>query len=108
MECKKLKKEISGLTKDIYNVLVKDEYSRGSDRILYIKLLSERDCENMPISEAMMSDSLPSFESVGRLRRKLQQAYPELLPKEEILNGRELNENYFRSLARCKSINIYG
>ena len=74
-------KTIEGKVKSI---LQKNEDARNDDMVLYLVLcnLYLKDAGTMPLAEIMTRHKelgLPSFESVGRTRRKLQEKCPELL-----------------------------
>ncbi len=65
-------------------ILQKNEDARNDDMMLYLALcnLYLEDAGNMPLAQIMTKHKelgLPSFESVGRTRRKLQERHPELL-----------------------------
>lgn len=65
-------------------VLQKDEGARNDDMLLYLKVCNGclKDTGAMPFAEVMAQYKylgLPSFESVGRTRRKLQAQHPELM-----------------------------
>ena len=74
-------KTIEGKVKDI---LEKDEEARNDDMLLYLKVCNTclKDTGAMPFAEVMLQYrylGLPSIESVGRTRRKLQAEFPELM-----------------------------
>ena len=63
-------------------ILKKDEEARNDDMVLYLKVCNSyfKDAGAMPFAEVMSQYrylGLPSFESVGRTRRKLQAEHPE-------------------------------
>ena len=64
-------------------ILKKNEETRGDDMLLYLKVCNAylKDAGAMPLAEVMTQYKylgLPSFESVCRIRRKLQAKHPEL------------------------------
>ena len=69
-------------------VLQKNEDARNDDMVLYLALcnLYLADAGNMPLAQILTNHKelgLPSFESVGRTRRKLQEKYPNCLAAQE-------------------------
>ena len=81
--------------------------TRDSDNILYIKVLEymKPSIIHRPFAEVMgtLNDhKLPSFESVGRARRKLQAEKPWLKPSEAVRKYRADNEEKYREYARLE------
>lgn len=87
--------------------LSKHVEARDSDNVLYVKVI-EYMCPSLlhkPFGEVMkvLSDyQLPSYESVGRARRKLQAAKPWLKPSEAVQKYRTDNEEKYREYARLE------
>ena len=74
-------------------ILKKDEEARNDDMVLYLKVCNSyfKDAGAMPFAEVMSQYrylGLPSFESVGRTRRKLQAEHPD--PEAPCQAGTEL------------------
>lgn len=86
-------------------ILQKNEDARNDDMVLYLALcnLYLEDAGNMPLAEIMTRHKeigLPSFESVGRTRRKLQEKYPELLGSVRMQKIRAKGEKAYRRYAK--------
>lgn len=95
-------KTIEGKVK---SVLQKNEDARNDDMVLYLALcnLYLKDAGTMPLAEIMTRHKelgLPSFESVGRTRRKLQEKYPELLGITRVRRIRAAGEKAYRKYAK--------
>ena len=86
-------------------VLQENEDARNDDMVLYLALcnLYLKDAGTMPLAEIMTRHKelgLPSFESVGRTRRKLQEKYPELLGSVRMQKIRAKGEKAYRRYAK--------
>ena len=86
-------------------VLQKDEEARNDDMLLYLKVCNGclKDTGAMPFAEVMAQYKylgLPSFESVGRTRRKLQEKCPELLGSVRMQKIRAKGEKAYRRYAK--------
>ena len=86
-------------------VLQKDEEARNDDMLLYLKVCNGclKDTGAMPFAEVIAQYKylgLPSFESVGRTRRKLQAEHPELLGSIRIQKLRAKQEQNYRRYAK--------
>lgn len=86
-------------------VLQKNEDARNDDMVLYLALcnLYLKNAGTMPPAEIMTRHKelgLPSFESVGRTRRKLQEKYPELLGSTRVRRLRTAGEKAYRKYAK--------
>ncbi|MBZ0934982.1 hypothetical protein KWK86_004825 [Clostridioides difficile] len=86
-------------------VLEKDEEARNDDMLLYLKVCNSclKDTGAMPFAEVMMQYKflgLPSFESVGRTRRKLQAEFPELAGTVRVQKLRAAQEKAYRKYAK--------
>ena len=88
-------KTIEGKVKAI---LEKDEEARNDDMLLYLKVCNTclKDTGAMPFAEVM----LPSIESVGRTRRKLQAKFPELVGSVRVQKLRAAGEKAYRKYAK--------
>ena len=82
-------------------VLQKDEEARNDDMLLYLKVCNGclKDTGAMPFAEYKYL-GLPSFESVGRTRRKLQAQYPELMGNARVRRLRAAGEKAYRKYAK--------
>jgi hypothetical protein len=83
--------------------------ARNSDNVLYLRVLRELcrekglDIDNMSVPTLFNNIPalhLPTCESVGRARRKLQNKFPELRADADVEAFRELNEEDMRRYAR--------
>lgn len=95
-------KNTSDLVKEI---LQKVPATRNSDMLLYYHVCLEIDKTvlKLPFWNVLLDlkgHGLPSIETVGRARRKLQRAYPELAGSDKVKGFRAVNEAKFRSYAR--------
>lgn len=95
-------KTIEGKVKAI---LQRNEDARNDDMVLYLALcnLYLEDAGNMPLAQILTNYrelGLPSFESVGRTRRKLQERHPELLGSLRKQKIRAAGEKVYRKYAR--------
>jgi len=86
-------------------VLQENEDARNDDMVLYLALcnLYLKDAGNMPLAQILLNHKelgLPSFESVGRTRRKLQEKYPELLGSTRVQRLRTAGEKAYRRYAK--------
>ena len=96
----------SELVKDI---LTNNEASRNSDNLLFYlvckPLLAEQGVEvdKVGFAELFLSlkeYGLPQYETVGRIRRKLQQEFPELICSSEVGLNRSMIEDSFKDFAK--------
>jgi hypothetical protein len=103
--CMKRLRELSDRVKGI---LEDNENARNSDNILYLHILRsygadkglDIDKMSVPMLFLHCKDmGLPSLESTGRARRKVQEQYPELRGNDDVQAGREMNEEKFRRFA---------
>ena len=86
-------------------VLQKNEDARNDDMVLYLALcnLYLKNAGTMPLAEIMTRHKelgLPSFESVGRTRRKLQAQFPELMGSVCVQKLRAAREKAYRKYAK--------
>lgn len=99
-------KELSNRVKSILEV---NENARNSDNVLYLHVLrsygAERglDIDKMSVPMLLLhckDMGLPSLESMGRARRKVQELYPELRGSDDTQAIREMQEEAYRNFAR--------
>ncbi len=86
-------------------VLQENEDARNDDMVLYLALCNAclKDAGAMPLAQIMTKHrelGLPSFESVGRTRRKLQERHPELLGSVRKQKIRAAGEKAYRKYAK--------
>lgn len=85
----------------ILPILEKYPVTRGDDRILYYWVLREEGFDlSVPLSRFLLGVDYPNWETVTRVRRKLQEKYPELLPPTNEHLAREKAEEDFKKYAR--------
>ena len=99
-------KTIEGKVKAI---LEKDEEARNDDMLLYLKVCNTclKDTGAMPFAEVMLQYrylGLPSIESVGRTRRKLQAKFPELVGSVRVQKLRAAGEKAYRKDYRKENL----
>ena len=101
--------ELRKTTDLVYDILKQDEAARDSDNVLYCKALEyygkrlNVDFSRVSVISFFSSvkrSQIPSIETVGRCRRKLQEEYYELRGSENVERERRAREKDFRSYAR--------
>ena len=98
-------KELNTITDLVKQILMRDKKARNSDVYLYIKVCESINPEALKkpfldVQTHLKEYGLPPIESVGRCRRKLRRAYPELAGNSDVEAQRELNEDDFKKYAR--------
>lgn len=98
-------KELQTITGIVKGILEHDPDTRNSDEYLYLKVCEKVSgmCLNLPFWKVFLNRKtygLPSYETVGRVRRKLQETHPELAGSSTVEAQRMLNEEVFRDYAR--------
>lgn len=102
-------KELKTTTDIVKYILQKYPNTRNSDNELYLKVLHVIGDKkgiiiwNMPVPTFFMrlkEYGFPSFETVGRVRRKVVETHPELAGNITVEAHRILNEETFRDYAR--------
>ena len=91
-------------------VLQENEDARNDDMVLYLALcnLYLKDAGAMPLAQILLNHKglgLPSFESVGRTRRKLQEKYPELLGSVRMQKIRAKGERHTIDMRKNLEVN---
>lgn len=93
----------------VYNILVQDADARNSDNILYCKVLEyygkrlNIDFNRVSVVSffrCVKRAGIPTIETVGRCRRKVQEQHADLMGTEKVMAARRDRENDFRSYAR--------
>ena len=102
--------ELKQLKDIVIETLKQFDFTRGDDDLLYLNVLIKLDAkiptENL-IVDMRLADfftyrkryGFPSFESVSRCRRKVQEENPALRPCEAIQKGREIQQERFYNFA---------
>ena len=98
-------KNLKTIENKVKTILKKNADARNDDKVLYLVLcnLCLDDAGAMPLAEIMMqhkSLGLPSFESVSRTRRRLQEKHPELLGSLRMQKLRARGEKAYRKYAK--------
>ena len=101
--------ELRKTTELVRDILTQSVSARNSDNVLYCKVLEyygkrmDVDFNRVSVISFFNSAkraSIPSIETVGRCRRKLQEEYTELRADEDVERKRMKRENEFREYAR--------
>ena len=85
----------------VYNALVYNPATRGDDFLLVLDVLNNFVTAEMPLETVLTHHielGIPSFETISRIRRKLQSKYPELV-NPAMLKTREQERGEFRAYA---------
>lgn len=95
---------IQDMVKDI---LIKDEKARNSDDYLYHVVCGNinKDVLALPFGHVLtnfQSYNIPCFESVSRVRRKVQAQYPDLKAAEVVTKGRAETEMEYIDWSRTE------
>lgn len=98
-------KNLKTIEGKVKSVLQENEDARNDDMVLYLALcnLYLKDAGAMPLAQILLNHKelgLPSFESVGRTRRKLQEKCPELLGSTRVRRLRAKGEKAYRRYAK--------
>lgn len=102
-------KELLNVQNRVLGILTKYPATRSNDMLLYIKFAEQIDSEyhqkalNRPFEDVLLNLEeyhLPSFGSVGRARRKLQEKYPELRAADKVEHFRAEQEEKYREYSR--------
>jgi hypothetical protein len=97
------------LSKRVKKILETREDARNSDNVLYLYILrgygegKGLDIDKMSVPMLLLHCrdlGLPTLESVGRARRKVQELYPELRANDDVQAIKEEQEEAFRAFAR--------
>lgn len=99
---------LKDLTPTIQQILTEKEKSRDDDWLLYLYFLNSQGIsKNISVGELYKKikiKELPTIESVGRIRRKIQELYPNLAPslisQQSRNTQREEYKEYSKDLTR--------
>lgn len=92
---------ISRYENTVMYVLRRYVQTRADDKLLYYWVLHEEGFHtNVSLERYLLSDEYPNYDSITRIRRKLQEKYPELRPAKNEQIRREEAEQDFRAYAR--------
>ena len=102
--------KLETLENEIKKLLTEDEEARADDMILYnryvFRHIGASSIELGAFAKAFIDrkyriiKGISTYESVSRVRRKLQAKYPELRPSEETIKIRKEQEKLFKEYAR--------
>lgn len=85
----------------VLNILTNHAEARDDDRRLYYWVLRSMGFDtNIPLSMFLSNPAYPNWESVTRVRRKLQERYRDLAPSKNVKIMREEAEEDFLNYAR--------
>ena len=93
----------------VYSILKQDEAARDSDEELYCRVLDHYgkrlniDFNRVSVVSffrCVKRAGIPTIETVGRCRRKVQEQHVDLMGTEKVMAARRDRENDFRSYAR--------
>ena len=88
----------------VRKILVHNPRTRNDDNLLIYEYLSTyHDINNVSDKELLLNSKqlgIPSFETITRARRKVQEKHPEL-KDEETAHYRKLEEEKYKEFARC-------
>lgn len=102
-------KRLKDLSNRVKNILEQNVSARNSDNVLYLHVLRSygeekgMDIDKMSVPMLLLhckDMGLPSLESMGRARRKVQELYPELRADDNVQAMREEQEEAYRAFAR--------
>lgn len=95
---------MKGIMKKVEKIMLKNKATRGDDDLLYVKFLKAEKFEIEPNTEKFLlsyrKKGIPTVETVGRARRKVQEKRPELLPESEIVLKRRRKEADFYNFSK--------
>jgi hypothetical protein len=92
---------ISKYEEIVLPILMFDDMARGDDKRLYLSVLQKLGFDtSVSLYRFLTSPGFPNWESITRVRRKLQEQYPDLRPAENVQKSRELAEEDFLGYAR--------
>ena len=107
------KNELINITSLVKNLLEKEESTRNSDSLLYLRVLAifaaklgiNLSCISVPVFLLNSKElQFPSYETVSRARRKMQEKNPELRGDKKVQEKRRENEIEFKAYARSEAV----
>jgi hypothetical protein len=102
-------KRLRELSQRVKTILEENEKARDSDNVLYLYVLRSYgeekglDIDKMSVPMLLLhckDMGLPSLESMGRARRKVQELYPELRASDDVQTIKQEREEAYRAFAR--------
>lgn len=87
----------------VRSILEANPRTRNDDNFLYMKIVEAVSPElmNVPFHKAICDSRMPNYESVRRIRQKIQASDPSLAADENVEAMRMLREEEFRSYANA-------
>lgn len=95
--------KLDTLESEIEMILIENEKTRSDDMSLYFSYLIRHEVGLLRVfsdRRYRIAHGISSFESVSRIRRKIQAKYPELKPDSEVIKLRKMEEKRFKEYAR--------
>lgn len=95
--------DLKTIEKDIKPILERSEDARADDMRLYVSYINAK---GLDLGKSLLDrkyriiNGLASYESVGRIRRKLQEHYASLRPSKEYIELRKKAEKEYRKYAK--------
>ena len=101
-----MKNKLNTTTMIVRNILEAEPSTRNSDNLLFIEVVKKINVDliHRPLAEVMQNISafnIPSIETVGRCRRKIQSEHPELRAKKSVQDCRAEREEEFREWSKA-------
>lgn len=89
--------ELNTMHDIVYDILVADSEARNSDAKLICDVLDHKGINiHQSFASIMLGNEKPSFETITRCRRRVQQQFPELRATRQVEENREELEGQFR------------
>lgn len=92
---------------EVFNIMFMYPDTRNNDKLLYYKVLEEYypDTLAMAVGSYLLDryTKVPSIETVGRCRRKIQEDYPDMGATEKVKHRRRRKEQEFKEYAHGRS-----
>ena len=104
-------KKLRDVTKRVKAILMDNEQARNNDNVLYLHVLRKYgeeygiDIDSMSVPTFFLNCNvmkLPSFKSVERTRRKLQELHPEIWCNDDTQRARDELETKYKAYAKEK------
>lgn len=85
----------------VYPILVRDERARYDDNYLFVQVVKTLGFDvTLPFETLMLTKGFPMYESVRRVRQKIQEKHPELKPDEVRQLRRAVRESEYLEYVR--------
>ena len=92
---------------EVFHIMFTYPATRSNDKLLYYKVLEEfhPDTLAMAVGSYLLDrySNVPSIETVGRCRRKIQEDYPDMRATEKVKHRRQRKEREFKEYAHGRS-----